>query len=271
MSQITVEANGARLYAVEEGSGEPLVFVHAGIADSRMWQAQTEHFADRYRVIRYDMRGYGQSPPVDGEFRPHDDLRAVLDHFGVESAHVVGCSMGGSAALDFALDAPERVRSLTLVCSLPNGYEGDPDDFEEPEEWPQAVEAWKAGDDEAMLNFEARYWLAGAGRTLDEIDPDVVALLMDMNRIALTNERNDLGTRVTLEPAAAARLRALRPPLLAITGAHDEPFTDKAWNALIEQVPQGRKVRMEGVAHLPSMERPDAFNRVLEAFLTEHG
>ena len=109
------EVNGARLYYEAVGEGEPLVLVHAGIADSRMWEGQLTAFADRYRVIRYDMRGFGMTAMVDGPFSHHEDLRGLFDSLNVERVHLVGCSMGGGAALDFALEYPQRVGNLVLV------------------------------------------------------------------------------------------------------------------------------------------------------------
>jgi pimeloyl-ACP methyl ester carboxylesterase len=259
-----IDANGARLTVEVQGQGEPLVFIHAGVCDSRMWDAQIAHFAPAYRVVRYDMRGYGQSPPVDGEFSHHRDLMAVLDHLGIDSAHLVGCSMGGEAALELALLAPERTRSLVMVCSLPHGYEftGGP-----PPIWDEIVAAYNAGDDETVSRLDVELWLAGRGRTLDDIEPAIVEKALTMDRIALANERRGLGQRVHLDPPAIGRLEELAMPLLAITGAHDEPEIDSGWDKLMARVADGRKVPMEGVAHLPAMERPDEFNRILEDFL----
>src|SRR5215216_7930834 len=87
--------NGTRIYYEAAGEGEPLVLVHAGIADSRMWEGQIAAFAERYRVIRYDLRGFGKTEMVEGPFSHHEDLRGLLDFLGVRRTHLVGCSMGG--------------------------------------------------------------------------------------------------------------------------------------------------------------------------------
>src|SRR5688500_4113635 len=121
------DVNGARIYYEVAGEGEPLVLVHAGIADSRMWDGQLTAFADRNRVIRHDMRGFGMSAMVDGPFSHHDDLRGLLDSLDVERAHLVGCSMGGGAVLDFALGYPQRVVNLVLVGSAVGGFSPDTD------------------------------------------------------------------------------------------------------------------------------------------------
>jgi pimeloyl-ACP methyl ester carboxylesterase len=120
------EVNGASLYYDVAGNGEPLVLVHAGIADRRMWDGQLKAFAERYRVIRYDMRGCGRSEaPTGASFSHHDDLRGLLDFLGIERAILVGCTIGARTAIDFALALPERVRALALVCPSVSGFEPD--------------------------------------------------------------------------------------------------------------------------------------------------
>lgn len=121
----TAEINGARIHYEVAGEGEPLVLVHAGIADSRMWDDQIGAFAGGYRAIRYDMRGFGQTEMVEGPFSHHEDLRGLLDSLGVGRTHTVGCSMGGGVVLDFALEYPERVGNLILVGSAVGGFNPD--------------------------------------------------------------------------------------------------------------------------------------------------
>src|ERR671936_3184279 len=98
------------------GAGPPVVFVHAGIADSRMWDAQFASFADDFRVVRYDIAGFGRSPLRGGPFCHWRDLVALLDELRIEQAALVGNSFGGRIALDVAIAAPERVSALVLVA-----------------------------------------------------------------------------------------------------------------------------------------------------------
>ena len=126
----TAEANGATLYYEVAGEGGPLVLVHAGIADGRMWEGQLEPFSRRYRTVRHDMRGFGRSPMVEGAYSHHADLRALLDALEIDRAAFVGCSMGGATVIDFALENPGRVEALVLVGSAVGGFEFD----EEPPE-----------------------------------------------------------------------------------------------------------------------------------------
>ncbi len=110
------------------GEGDALVLLHAGIADRRMWDPQWAAFAERYRVIRADARGFGATSAPDGPYGHHLDLAAVLDDAGVERAHLVGVSLGAGTAVVFALAFPDRVRSLVLVSPGGDLYAPEPPD-----------------------------------------------------------------------------------------------------------------------------------------------
>ena len=154
------DLNGARFYYEVAGAGHPLVLLHAGICDSRMWDGQVAAFAQHYQVVRYDLRGFGQTASVDGSFAHHHDLLALLNHLGIEKTYLLGCSMGGSAALDFALEQPERVAALILVGSSPSGYKAN----RPPPSQLDAVDAaLNAGILSARLNLKYRFgWMAPA-------------------------------------------------------------------------------------------------------------
>ena len=113
-----------RLAYEVEGEGHPLTLIHAGLAHLRMWDEQVPAFAERYRVIRYDTRGFGRTTTDDVEFSNRDDLRALLDHLGVERTHLLGLSRGAQIALDFTLESPERVSSLVWVAGGVGGFGG---------------------------------------------------------------------------------------------------------------------------------------------------
>ena len=265
------EVNGARLYYECFGGGAVVAFPHAGIADSRMWERQRAAFADMgYQTILYDMRGYGQSAPVEGEYAHHEDLLGVLDLLDVErSAHLVGCSKGGSVALDFALTYPERVASLTLVCSSPHGYPF-PDDALDPPEWPLIEVALEAGDVEEAARLEAQMWFVGQGRDVEAVDPIMLDKVAAMNAIALANEVQEIGVERQVEPAAAGRLGEIAAPALVIGGEFDNPQFVEAGRWMADQL-GAYYVPIEGVAHLPNMEMPEVFNALVFGFLTEVG
>ncbi len=111
-----------RFYYEMAGAGPFLVLIHAGICDLRMWDEQFQHFAERYRVLRYDRRGFGKTQAGPGPFSHHRDLHELLKRFNIEEAILVGCSQGGKAALDLALEHPRMVKALVLVSSAVSGF-----------------------------------------------------------------------------------------------------------------------------------------------------
>src|SRR4051812_9090057 len=157
-----VEYPGTKLYYEVDGDGPALTFVHAGVAHLRMWDAQVDEFKDRYTVIRYDERGFGQTNTEDVPYSNFDDLRRLLDHLGVEQTHLVGNSRGGMISLDFALEYPDRVRSLTLVGSGIGGFDNDDPAltpiFEEIER------LWEAKDYPQVVELETQMWTDGPGQ-----------------------------------------------------------------------------------------------------------
>lgn len=276
MSQVVsgfAPINSAELYYEIAGEGQPLVFIHAGVADHRLWDDQFQHFADRYRVMRFDMRGFGRSEMVDGDYSRREDLIALLEHLGLEDAILVGCSMGGMLAMDVAFERPALVRALVMVCSGPNGLDIDessiPDDPELTALFKAAEAAWKEKDIERVAELETQIWFDGRGRTPADVDPARRAKALEMNRIVLMQEAKGLGTPKKLPPTGAGtRLHELAIPVLVIVGAHDEPFSFVAADVMIERIPNATKVLLDDTAHLPSLERPAEFNAALDNFLT---
>jgi 3-oxoadipate enol-lactonase len=258
-----LETNGARIYYEVEGGGEPVVLIHAGIANLRMWDDQVPALADAYRVIRYDTRGFGRTETQDVAFSNRADIAALLDHLGEESAHVVGVSRAGQIALDFTLEFPHRVRSLVVTAGGIGGYEapgGDPSVWEEPEK------LWEAKDWEKLADWETAYWVNGPGEAPDRADARVRDTVRDW---ILTNYRAEKaeGQPQPLQPPAAGRLDELRVPLLVILGTLDEPGTSAAMRHLAQSVPHARLEAFESAAHMLNMEQPERFNRVVREFL----
>ena len=255
------EVNGARLRYEVQGDGEPLVLVHAGIADSRMWDEQAPVFAREYRVIRYDMRGFGRSAPAEGAYAHNEDLRGLLDFLGVERASFVGCSMGGATVIEFALENPQMVEALVLVGSALGGFDFD---VGAARGVGRAGRRRRGGGPRTGLGAGDQYvgrWPPTAGP--DAVDPAVRDLVREMNLIALQNEALEIGEEREPETPAVDRLGDIRSPVLILVGDHDRPRTLAAAERLEEEIPNARKVVIPGTAHLPNMERPKEFNRLV--------
>ena len=261
------EVNGGRLYYEVAGTGHPLALLHAGIADSRMWDDQFDEFAKHYRVVRYDYRGFGQSsPPVDG-FSMRDDLYELLRHLGIARTYLIGVSMGGGLAIDATIDRPDLVAALIPTCP---GLSGQPDDAapEETAFFEQVEATEKAGDMERVNELEVHLWVDGLSRTPEQVNPAVRDKVREMNGLALRRQGEWEGvTTRKLEPPAYGRLGEITAPTLAIIGDRDLSEVKQAVDLIAAGVPGARKATIHNTAHVPNIERPAEFNRLVLDFL----
>jgi pimeloyl-ACP methyl ester carboxylesterase len=258
--------DSGRLHYQIRGDGPLLVLIHAGVADLRMWDGQMEAFAQAFTVLRYDVRGWGRSPCPPGVYSDHDDLRALLDALGFYRAHLVGCSNGGRIALDFALAYPEQVNRLALVGT---GLEGFVFEDGEVERLNQAAEtAYAQGDLEAAAGLASQLWLAGPSRPLAEVASSardqMRRMLMDLFALP-----EDAGERQPLTPPAIERLEQVAAQTLLLVGELDIAEMHAIADLLAASLPEVRRELLTGAAHLPNLEDPVLFNRLILNFLTE--
>jgi pimeloyl-ACP methyl ester carboxylesterase len=254
------------------GDGPPLVLVHEAIADRRMWDDCLPAFAAHRRVIRYDMRGFGET--VVTEDVPHSyrrDLIDLLDHLGIDRAAVVGASMAGQIMTDAAIEFPDRFAALVPVAS---GLSGG-DFATTPEEDAADAEAGRleeARDWEALVEAELRMWVDGLGQAPNRVAPSIRDRVREMDLAAYRAHADEPGDQVIrLRPPAAGRLGEIRAPTLVIVGDLDAPSTQASCRAIAHGVAGARLVVMEGVAHAMMMERPAEFAAIVESFLDEVG
>ena len=255
---------GAPAANTPPASRPPVVLIHAGIADSRMWDDLFAALAPAFTVTRYDLRGFGRTPPAPGQFAHHEDLAALLLHLGIGRAALVGCSIGSRIALDFALAHPERVARLVMISPTVSDfqYDGPP-----PPQAAELEEADSAGDLARVNELEMQIWVDGPQRPPDQVNPAVRTLAAHMNAIALANE--GVGEERLPRPRAAERLGELAVPLLVITGELDAAKTQATTRHLLAALPHARRAVVPAAAHLPSMEQPAVVNRLVMDFLTE--
>jgi pimeloyl-ACP methyl ester carboxylesterase len=258
--------NAAQVYYEIAGQGPPLVMIHAGVADSRQWNNEFESFAPHYRVLRYDMRGYGKSEPVEGEFSHLRDLTSLLDHLDLAQPLIlIGCSMGGAIAMDFGLAQPRRLRALIMVGSGPSGLELD---VPAPPKLEAVIKADEAGDLDLLAELETQLWFDGTGRSPAQVNQAMRALAHKMNRHVVAQEAKQLGKRLPdADVPAAGRLGELRMPVLIIVGSHDTPYILAAADYMVERLPSARKAVIEDAAHLANMDQPGEFRHIVTEFL----
>jgi 3-oxoadipate enol-lactonase len=259
--------DGATLRYEIAGEGTAVTLIHPGLWDMRTWDREFVSFADAgYRVLRYDVRGYGgSSRPRSGATYSHlRDLRALLDSTEVIQTALVGCSMGGGIALDFALEHPERVYALVLVASGPGGVEST----EEEEEWwaerDAPIEALvEAGELEKAQDLRLAIW-ASLGRT-DARGARIREIAFDnLHEITMDESGEE-----RLDPPASHRLAEIDVPTLILEAQHDPPEMHRLSDLLARGIMGSRKVVVEGADHVVNMRQPERFDELVLGFLAD--
>ena len=257
----TIPVPGGSLFASAEGDGPPIVLLHAGVVDSRVWEPFVPLLTGAgYRAIRYDARGFGQSTTEDVEYRRLDDLLAVMDAFGVDRAALVGNSQGGQIALDLAVSHPERVAALVQLASGIGGLDVPMSPRDEAVE-ARYEEVDQAGDIEALTDFELALWGAGVEQPVERLSSELRAFLRPM--FAEANEGRPRGRQVPIDPQPAERLDQLTMPVLFVHGGLDLSYVEVFGRHLEEHVPGARFVVIPGVAHLVAVEAPEETARLI--------
>jgi pimeloyl-ACP methyl ester carboxylesterase len=259
-----IVVGGARLAGLRMGEGLPVIFLHAGVCDLRMWESQMAAVAeDGWQAIAYDRRGYGQTTSQDVAFSHLDDLEAVLRAHDIHAAVFVGCSLGGGLALDFALRHPGRVMGLALIGT---SVTGAPWTATEVEQMIEAAEedAWERGDMDMVNRVQAHEWLDGPRAASGRVGGAARALFLDMNARALGQPRL---TQEEEPPKAWRRVNEVNAPTLLLVGDEDFTALIERHDHLSEEMPNAFAAMLEGVAHIPSLERPDLVNSMLLEFL----
>lgn len=260
----TVVVNGTRIFYEAAGSGSVVVLLHSGNLDRRQWDPQFLALAREHRVIRYDARGYGRSGRADSTFRANEDLHALLDVLHLSRVSLIGSSLGGRVAIDFALAQPQMVDRLILAAPGLSGWQfarGDTSWLPEARaardrsDWAGIALAWLQRD--FMRPAMERPELAA---TLRKIAGDNGAFWQDV--IRHNGEADQQGT-----PPAIHRTRLVTAPTLLIVGTLDTRDIMGIADTLSASMPHLRKVTFEGAGHMVNMEQAERFTMLALEFL----
>ena len=265
-----VKVSGARLHYEAAGLGHPLLLIHAGVADCRMWDALFPVFAQQFRVVRYDTRGFGKSLTEDVSFSNRQDVSELLDHLGIDRTYVIGVSRGGSIAIDFTLEHPERVAALIPVASGLGGFKSGSRPVQETRMFAEMDRLWEAKEFTLLADLEVRMWVSGPGQPPDRVALPVRERVREMILNNYTTHKVE-GQSIVMEPPAAGRLGEIRVPTLVVLGDLDESGVLSASEEIVRGVRGARKVVLPGAAHMLSLEKPEEFTKIVLEFLQGHG
>lgn len=258
-----VEVNGTWLYYEVAGTGDPLVLIHGFTLDTRMWDEQFAPFAERHRVIRYDVRGFGQSAPFgDAPYTHPDDLAALLHYLGIPRAAILGLSMGGGIATDFALAYPDMTTALIPVDAMIGGHRMSATWVE------QVGPVWQTARS-VGVNAGKALWLALPLFAPAHEQPAVSIRLSAM--VAGYSGAHWLGGDPQREsdPPAIKRLSEIRAPTIVLIGTRDIPDFHIMADTIVQHVSGASKIVLPGVGHMANMEAPERFNTAVLGFLAD--
>jgi len=244
------------------GEGPPVVLIHAGFLDQRMWFDTSRALSSNYRVITYDVRGAGGSARDDVDHSPRADLNALLDELGIERVALVGASMGARIALEFAAAQPDRTSSAVL-CSLalPEFVTSDCDGMLQ-----EFVGALTEGRLEDATQLFTRMWFDGR-REMSSVDAGQRAAFVDLVDLTFASTFVHQQWR-TLEEIGP--LEQIRTPTLFVTGQDDWPDIHDTVAALDALMPDSARVSIQGAAHTLNLDRPRELVRLIDCFLSAH-
>jgi pimeloyl-ACP methyl ester carboxylesterase len=257
-----VEVNGAGLYYETAGTGDPVVLLHAFMLDGRMWDDQFEILAERFRVIRYDARGFGRSalPSPDAPYSHVDDLAALLAKLDAPAPHLVGASMGGRFALDYTVTHPDRVRSVVVIDTVLSGWQWSP-------EWLASyapiVQAGRRGDVAAAKRLWLDHPVFAPARERPEVAARLKTMVDDYSGWHLTHRNGER----PVAPPAVQQLARIAAPSLIVVGSRDLPEFQRIAEYVERGVARGTRTTIAGAGHVANMEAPDAVTRAVREFL----
>jgi 3-oxoadipate enol-lactonase len=259
---------GGELSYETAGHGPGILFLHSAIADSRLWDREMPIYSETHQAIRFDLRGYGGSSPATTPFSYVEDIAALLAHLGVHKPLLVGSSMGGAYAIDFALEHPGEVGGLLLVApGLSGGFEPpfspeeqtafDYDDKKSRE----VADEWSKGDSASAFELLRQLWC----QALEGTSLALFRQMVEQNALEVFADRS--ASHATRGPAAAGRLHTIKVPTTLLAGDRDNPSMDCFARRIAGSIAGTHLVKVRGADHLVNLSRPTDFDRALKAAL----
>jgi pimeloyl-ACP methyl ester carboxylesterase len=255
-----LDIDGARIYYEDRGAGDGVILIHGFAMDTRIFDMQFELFAERFRVVRYDLRGFGRSDLPIGPSSTLDDLQIMMDRLGIERACIVGLSLGGSLAVEFTLTCPERVTGLVLAGSTLRGYPYS-DDYVKEFLYYRKL-ARRKGIAVAQTEMLGNPLLRSIARR-PELFVHVEAMIRDYSGFHWL--RHD--PHRVFYPPAIERLGEIACPVQIIMGQNDIDDLQGVAARLVRQITHARHTVLPGVGHIVNMEAPERFNEIVLNFL----
>jgi len=255
-----------KIYFEMTGTGKPLLLLHSGIADHRMWTVQCGEFSRHFQVIMPDFRGYGKSSAPDEPFRHYEDLHALIQHLRFTSVNIAGCSLGGKVAIEMATVYPEIISRLILIAPGLPGYEYRDKETLAKDAILEGLIA--SGRREEAADMLVDIWVVGLKRHREAVDSAARALVRDMildNYDSVTDKYPETPPGFDM----ISRLVEIHVPTLVMIGDSDLPDMQAISQLIADRIRGAKRLLLPGAAHLPSLEDPALFNESVIDFLVD--
>jgi 3-oxoadipate enol-lactonase len=253
-----------QLYYEVKGKGESLLLIHGLPIDSGMWDDQFDELSNYFKVIRFDLAGYGKSGVHDEDYSLIEDIKSLLDYLNIKRTSIIGFSVGGQISLDFSVQYPEMVESLILASTGLNGWSTF---SREREEFNQELNSYYQNyEKEKAINLMTKGWVAGPFRTLENINEEVRDQFSKMVNNTFSKQRGK-GSLQASTIKVMDNLDKIHFPTLLITSEFDFPEFNEIASFFNSKIKGSKIVMISGTAHMLNMERPNEFNEAVINFL----
>jgi pimeloyl-ACP methyl ester carboxylesterase len=264
------DVNKTKLYYEIAGSGEPLVLIHGSFGDRRFWDFQFTELSKKFKVVRYDIRGYGKSalPDTNELYRDVDDLKALMDFLKIDKAHVCGLSLGSFIVIDLALAYPDKC--LSLIAIGPRVAGDGTDEYKTP--GADSVKTIIATTTAIVKNKGAKLatdylWTGDHAMAKCVISPKTRELLLTMGYEYSWWRYLNPGKREYAFPLAIKQLNEIKIPTLIVTAEYDLSLCKEVAAVLARGIPRAKLISIKGAGHMMNMDKPKEFNKAILEFI----
>ncbi len=264
-----LQVNDGMLHYEVWGDGPAIVLIHAGYVDSRMWEGEVQYLSGSYKVITYDVRGFGESSRPDSEYSDSEDLRELMDFLGIRQAIVIGISNGGRIAFDFSVEHPERVRGIIAINA---GIRGIGDELNG-----DGKDLW--GDLDGIEEKYSAFIESGHFRDAAALDVDYWShmLMGSMREKVLDMAEQNVSVPETSpdkyqrspEPPAYTRLESLKCPVLIVSSDNDREGMRQISRLINTKIHGSRLVALKNADHIPPFSSPEELKTAILGFVKE--
>jgi len=267
------EVNNTRLYYEIAGEGQAIVFIHGSFGDRRFWEFQMDALSKKYKVLRYDLRGFGRSalPKEEEVYRDCDDLLALMNYLKIERAHICGLSYGSFIAIDFALAHPQKCLSLIPIGARVAGddldeYKANSDSFKAIIS--KTIDILKTTGKKEATDF---LWAGDNSLSKSVQSAEARDLLLRMGYEYSWWRHLHPSKREYAFPQAVKHLNQIKMPTLIVTADYDAPICKQVATTLRNEIKGSKLISIKQAGHVMNMDKPEQFNKALSKFIDKQG